>query len=82
MGDMTDESCPSARLDAYLEGRLGPAERAQLETHVVACPLCAQTVRGYRRLPGLLRRATNAGIPFEVADRLQRLLAIAQWPLS
>jgi anti-sigma factor ChrR (cupin superfamily) len=36
---MTHEDA-AARLDAYLDGTLDPAEKAEVEAHIVACPVC------------------------------------------
>lgn len=62
-------TCEGVRLDAYLDRELGPAERAEVESHIEACPRCARelerlaaassAVRGWQPLPRAptLRRA-------------------------
>jgi anti-sigma factor RsiW len=51
--------CAQARNDLgeYVLGALGPAERAQVDQHLAACPRCRQELAGLAGLPGLLRRA-------------------------
>jgi hypothetical protein len=44
------------RLGVYLLGAIGPAERAEVELHLAACPWCREELAGLAGLPGLLRR--------------------------
>jgi anti-sigma factor RsiW len=39
---------------AYLEGELGPAERAELETHLAGCAACGEALEAERRLSSQL----------------------------
>ncbi len=48
-------------LSAYLEGELAPAERAEVETHLTACPACAE-------FAGLMREALEAAAGFPEAE--------------
>jgi anti-sigma factor RsiW len=51
---MKPESC---RLSAYLDGELGPADRAQVEAHLAGCPDCAGRMVDLRRQGDVLARA-------------------------
>lgn len=55
-------------LSAYLEGELGAAERAEMESHLAACPACAGILAG-------LREATGAMAAFPEAAPSPALLA-------
>jgi anti-sigma factor RsiW len=58
----------------YLEGILAPDLQAALEQHVAGCQRCAAFVESYRRTPAILRTATGAALPPDVARRLQAWL--------
>jgi anti-sigma factor RsiW len=64
-----------ALLMDYLEGLLPPDDRELLEAHVAACPRCVAFVESYRRTPGILRTATAAALPDDLAESLSRFLA-------
>ena len=49
---MTDMRHPGHELSAYLDGELGPARRAEIETHLSECPACAGAVADLRGLRG------------------------------
>jgi hypothetical protein len=50
-------TCHLAHLDGpYVLGALAPAERLELEQHLVGCAECARSVRELAGLPGLLSR--------------------------
>ena len=59
----------------YLEGTLGPEDRAAIESHVSGCPLCVAFVESYRQTPRILRAATAASLPEDLAESLRRFLA-------
>ena len=59
----------------YLEGTLPDADRALIEEHVASCPRCLAFVESYRRTPEILRRATLAELPDDLATSLRRFLA-------
>jgi anti-sigma factor RsiW len=59
----------------YLEGTLGAADRKRIEAHVSACPRCAAFVESYSQTPRILRAATAAALPEDLADSLRRFLA-------
>lgn len=63
------------RLMDYLEGVVSPADRAVLEGHVAGCPRCTAFVASYREALRILRAATDASLPEEVAASLRRFLA-------
>jgi anti-sigma factor RsiW len=58
----------------YLEGTLPPAERELVEAHVRACPRCVAFVESYRQTPRILRAATAAALPEDLARSLRRFL--------
>jgi anti-sigma factor RsiW len=64
-----------AALPDYFEGRLAPARRAAIDTHVTGCPRCTAFVRAYRETPRILRAATAAELTDEATASLRRFLA-------
>jgi anti-sigma factor RsiW len=69
-------SCQSGvgLLMEYLEGTLAPDVSASLERHVAGCEKCAAFVESYRRTPAILRSATQAPLPPDLAASLQSWL--------
>lgn len=59
----------------YLEGTLPPADREAIEAHVSGCPRCIAFVESYRQTPRILRAATAAALPEDLAQSLRRFLA-------
>jgi anti-sigma factor RsiW len=59
----------------YLEGLLSPADRAAVDAHVASCPRCVAFVESYRQTPRILRTATAADIPRDLAESLRVFLA-------
>jgi anti-sigma factor RsiW len=59
----------------YLEGTLPRADREAIEAHVSGCLRCAAFVESYRQTPRILRAATAAALPEELAQSLRRFLA-------
>ncbi|HOW86344.1 MAG TPA: zf-HC2 domain-containing protein [Candidatus Aminicenantes bacterium] len=55
-------------LSAYLEGELAPAERAEVEGHLAACPACAE-------FAGLMREALAAAASFPEVEPSPALVA-------
>jgi anti-sigma factor RsiW len=55
-------------LSAYLEGELAAAERAEVESHLAACPGCAE-------LAGLMRETLGATAAFPQAEPSPALMA-------
>lgn len=64
-----------ALLMDYLEGTLPPADRERIDAHVSGCPRCVAFVDSYRHTPRILRAATAAAFPEDLALSLQRFLA-------
>jgi anti-sigma factor RsiW len=63
------------RLMDYLEGVLDPADREAIEAHVRGCPRCLAFVESYQKTPRILRTATAAELPEDLAESLRRFLA-------
>lgn len=59
----------------YLEGTLSPADRETIEAHVSGCPRCIAFVESYRQTPRILRAATAAALPDDLAQSLRQFLA-------
>jgi len=59
----------------YLEGTLAPEDREAIESHASGCPRCVAFVESYRQTPRILRAATAASLPDDLADSLRRFLA-------
>jgi len=59
----------------YLEGTLPKADREAVEAHVSGCPRCVAFVESYRQTPRILRAATAATLPEDLAQSLRRFLA-------
>jgi anti-sigma factor RsiW len=59
----------------YLEGVLSETDREVIEAHVGGCPRCVAFVASYRDTPRILRAATAAELPTDVAASLRRFLA-------
>ena len=59
----------------YLEGTLAPDDRQAIESHVSGCPRCTAFVESYRQTPRILRAATAASLPEDLAASLRRFLA-------
>jgi hypothetical protein len=74
---MRELSCPRFidRLGDYVEGILPPAEVASMDAHRAGCASCRDLLAEYRRVPGVVRRATDVGMPTGARARLHRLLS-------
>jgi anti-sigma factor RsiW len=59
----------------YLDGRLAPLDRERVEAHVSGCPRCVAFVESYRQTPRILRSATAAVLPDDLAESLRLYLA-------
>jgi anti-sigma factor RsiW len=59
----------------YLEGLLSPADKAAVDAHVASCPRCVAFVESYRQTPRILRTATAADTPGDLAKSLRVFLA-------
>jgi hypothetical protein len=66
MPELSRGDCAQCRneLGVYVLGAIEPAERAQVDQHLAACPWCREELAGLAGLPGLLRR-----VPPDVALR-------------
>jgi len=74
MPDLTCRDGVEMLMD-YLEGALGSPEREAIESHVTGCPRCVAFIASYKRTPGILRAATAAALPADLALSLRRFLA-------
>ena len=59
----------------YLEGTLPAADHEAVEAHVSGCPRCVAFIESYRQTPRILRAATAATLPDDLAESLRRFLA-------
>lgn len=59
----------------YLEGVLPEPLRREIDAHVAGCPRCVAFVESYRKTPGIVRAATAAEVPGDLAASLRRFLA-------
>ena len=59
----------------YFEGVLPPADREATAAHVGNCPHCRAFIESYVQTPRILRAATAAALPDELALSLRRFLA-------
>ena len=59
----------------YLEGTLPAADRELVQAHVSGCPRCVAFVESYRQTPRIMRAATAAALPDDLAESLRRFLA-------
>jgi anti-sigma factor RsiW len=64
-----------ALLMDYLEGVLPAADRETIEAHVSGCLRCVAFLESYRQTPRILRAATAAALPEDLAESLRRFLA-------
>jgi hypothetical protein len=70
-------SCQSGvgLLMEFLEGTLAPDVSASLAQHVAGCAKCAAFDESYRRTPAILRSATEATLPSDLAASLRSWLS-------
>lgn len=52
-----------ALLSAYLDGEVTPAERAQVEQHLLSCPECARILATYEQFSGQIRQLSRPAPP-------------------
>src|SRR5262249_1545511 len=60
----------------YVDGTLGPAERAALERHLAECPACAELARDSRAAVAFMEKAADVEPPPEL---ITRILFDAPW---
>jgi anti-sigma factor RsiW len=65
----------------YLEGTLAPELIEAIESHVMGCPRCVAFIESYRQTPRILRAATAASLPSDLAESLHRFLASRRGPV-
>ena len=63
------------RLLDYLEGALEASEREAIAVHVAGCLRCVAFVDSYVQTPRIMRAATAATLPAELATALRHFLA-------
>jgi anti-sigma factor RsiW len=62
----------------YLEDTLAPDDRALVDAHVAGCARCVAFVESYRQTPRIVRAATAAALPDDLAESLRRFLAASR----
>ena len=69
-------------LDAYVDGTMSPAERAEVDRHLAVCPDCVNYVKNYRQTIALGKAAftdPRAPVPSDVPrELLNAILAAAK----
>ena len=58
----------------YLEEKLPPGTRAQLERHLSSCPSCVSQLRTYRATVSLLRNLCDEDLPRELRSSVETFL--------
>jgi anti-sigma factor RsiW len=58
----------------YLEGALPADVRSAVDVHVAGCPRCVAFIASYRETPRILREATAAALPADLAASLRDFL--------
>jgi predicted anti-sigma-YlaC factor YlaD len=83
--DATELTCRdvSEFLARYLDGAMGPDERARFDEHLAECPDCVAYLRDYTDTVRLARDAfadADADAPADVPDDLRRAILAARTP--
>jgi len=75
-------SCPTETVTGWVDGELGPEERARVETHLATCPDCRAQAEEEAALRVRLRGLPAPEVPAGLEDRLRRRLRPAprRWP--
>lgn len=63
-----------AALSDYVDDRLSPDTRADLEEHLAGCPECVAFVQTFRSTISLLRSLAEQDLPADVRLRLRAFL--------
>ena len=77
---MTSEATPGGYsqivdvLVDYLEEKLPPDTRAQLDLHLSSCPSCVSQLRTYRTTVSLLRKLCDDELPQELRSSVETFL--------
>ncbi len=58
-----------ANISGYLDGELDTTACGAIERHCLACPTCAELVKGLRETVGLCRQAATVPLPDAVRRR-------------
>ena len=74
MGDLSCERFADL-LGDYVEGVLPAEQRPAMEAHLGACSRCSDLLADYRRIPEVVRRATDVAMPSGAKARLRHLLS-------
>lgn len=61
--------------NGYLDGELGPAETAEVETHLRDCPACRETARQFSALELILRSVPRESPPENVWHGVKAAIA-------
>ena len=77
---MTSETAPGScskivdLLLDYLEGRLSPDTRDELDRHLSGCPSCVSQLRTYRTTVSMLRKLRDQDLSPELRSSVQTFL--------
>ena len=58
----------------YLEGRLPPDTRDELDRHLSGCPSCVSQLRTYRTTVSLLRKLRDQDLPPDLRSSVEAFL--------
>src|SRR5215212_3417417 len=61
-------------LNDYVDGSLGPADRAEIDRHLAACASCRQTVDDLREIVSASRELELREPPIRVWSRVERAI--------
>ncbi len=68
--------CTSAQLQAKLDGRLEPEERAQVENHLRQCPSCSRAYASFSSLDASLRKLPLSGVNASLTQNVLNALRL------
>ena len=71
-----DRGCPDmvTLFSRYLEGEIGRAECASMQSHVASCPRCGAACESLKRTLALCHAEPREEVPLEVQDLVRKAL--------
>jgi anti-sigma factor (TIGR02949 family) len=62
------------KISDYLDGELDSRTRAEIERHLLECPVCRDCVESLRKTLKLLKSSPNEPVPQDVKSRIRSAL--------